>query len=93
MEYVLAIGYMETIILNLKAKKKNITNENIENDLNILLDTDREIIKAYIKVALYNLKRDKNKVTVRTMESQIQYLKDLYTVDKLLEVASNLKEN
>lgn len=93
MEYVLAIGYMETVILNLKAKRKNITNENIENDLNILLDTDREIIKAYIKVALYNLKRDKNKVTVRTMESQIQYLKDLYTVDKLLEVASNLKEN
>lgn len=93
MEYVLAIGYMETVILNLKAKRKNITNENIENDLNILLDTDREIIKAYIKVALYNLKRDKNKVTVKTMESQIQYLKDLYTVDKLLEVASNLKEN
>lgn len=92
MEYVLAIGYMETVILNLKSKNIKITNENIENNLDILLDADREIIKAYIKIAFYNIKKRKSQVTIRAMESQIQYLKDLYTVDKLLEIANKLKE-
>ena len=92
MEYALAIGYMETVMLDLKFKKKPCTRENIQEKLNDLLDKDKEAIVAYIKVALYNIENSPDKVTIRKMEAEIQYLKDSYTLDKLIEVANNLKE-
>lgn len=90
MEYVLAIGYMESVILDIKANKQQITLENIEEKLNDLLNKDKKIIIAYTKMAFNNIKNSANKVTVREMESQIQYLKDLYTTEELIKRAKNL---
>lgn len=90
MEYVLAIGYVEEVILNLKAEKKEITIKELENRLSSLLDKNKELIIAYAKVALYNINNSANEVTAREMEAQIQILKDLYTPEKLIERAKKL---
>ena len=42
MEYALAIGYMETVMLDLKFKKKPCTRENIQEKLNDLLDKEKQ---------------------------------------------------
>lgn len=90
MEYVIAIGYMETVLLEMKDKKEKVTMKSLENKLNKLLDKDKEIIIAYAKVALDNINHSANKITVREMETQIQNLKDLYTIEKLIEKAKTL---
>lgn len=90
MEYALAIGYIEEVILKLKTEKKKITIEELENNLNKLLDKNKEIIIAYAKVALDNINHSANEVTAREMEAQIQILKDLYTTEKLIERAKKL---
>lgn len=90
MEYALAIGYIEEVILKLKAENKKITIEELENSLDKLLDKNKEIIIAYAKVALDNINHSANEVTAREMEAQIQILKDLYTTEKLIERAKKL---
>lgn len=90
LEYVIAIGYMETVLLEMKDKKEKVTMKSLENKLNKLLDRDKEIIIAYAKVALDNINHSANKITVREMEAQIQNLKDLYTIEKLIEKAKTL---
>lgn len=90
LEYVLAIGYIEEVILKLKAEKKKITIKELENRLNIILDKNKEIIIAYAKVALDNINHSANDVTAREMEAQIQTLKDLYTTEELIERAKKL---
>ena len=90
LEYVIAIGYMETVLLEMKDKKEKVTMKSLENKLNKLLDKDKEIIIAYAKVALDNINHSANKITVREMETQIQNLKDLYTIEKLIEKAKTL---
>lgn len=90
MEYVLAIGYIEEVILKLKAENQKITIEELEKNLDKLLDKNKEIIIAYAKVALDNINHSANEVTAREMEAQIQILKDLYTTEKLIERAKKL---
>lgn len=90
MEYALAIGYVEEVILKLKTKNKKITIEELESNLDKLLDKNKEIIIAYAKVALDNINHSANEVTAREMEAQIQILKDLYTTEKLIERAKKL---
>ena len=90
LEYVLAIGYIEEVILKLKAEKKKITIKELENRLNVILDKNKEIIIAYAKVALYNINHSANDVTTREMEAQIQTLKDLYTTEELIERAKKI---
>lgn len=90
MEYALAIGYVEEVILKLKTEKKEITMEELENSLDKLLDKNKEIIIAYAKVALDNINHSANEITVREMEAQIQILKDLYTTEKLIERAKKI---
>lgn len=90
MEYVIAIGYMETVLLEMKDKKEKVTMKSLENKLNKLLDRDKEIIIAYVKVALDNINHSANKITVKEMEAQIQNLKDLYTIEKLIEKSKTL---
>ena len=90
LEYVLAIGYIEEVILQLKEEKKIITIKELENRLNKLLDKNKEIIIAYAKVALDNINHSANKVTAREMEAQIQTLRDLYTTEELIERAKKL---
>lgn len=90
MEYALAIGYIETVMLEMKARKEKITIEKLESKLNILLEKNKEIIVAYAKVALDNINHSANEITIREMEAQIQCLKDLYTSEKLIERAKKL---
>lgn len=90
MEYILAIGYVETVMIEMKVKKEKVTMKNLESKLNTLLDKDKEIIIAYAKIALDNINNSANKVTVREMEAQIQCIKDLYTPEKLIEKARTL---
>ena len=47
MDYILAIGYVETVMLEMKWKKEKekLTMENIESRLSTLLDKKKEIIK------------------------------------------------
>ena len=90
MEYVLAIGYIEEVILKLKAENQKITIEELEKNLDKLLDKNKEIIIDYAKVALDNINHSANEVTAREMEAQIQILKDLYTTEKLIERAKKL---
>ena len=56
MEYILAIGYVETVMLEMKWKKEKekLTMENIESRLSTLLDKKKEIIIAYAKIAYNN---------------------------------------
>lgn len=90
LEYALAIGYIETVMLEMKAKKEKITIEKLESKLNMLLDKNKEIIIAYGKIALDNINHSANEVTIREMEAQIQCLKDLYTPEKLIERAKKI---
>ena len=89
MEYAFAIFYAETAILQLKAKKKIITTEDTIKKVNYILNKEKRIIIAYIKIALHNIENDQREITVKEIEKQIQELKDLYTVDKLIEIAKN----
>ena len=81
MEYILAIAFVETVMLEMKFKKEKekLTIESLENNLNTLLDKKKEIIIAYAKIALDNIKNSGKEITVREMEAQIQILKDEYT--------------
>lgn len=92
MEYILAIAFVETVMLEMKLKKEKekLTMENLENNLNTLLDKKKEIIIAYAKIALDNIKSSGKEITVREMEAQIQILKDEYTTEKLIERAKRL---
>lgn len=92
MEYILAIAFVETVMLEMKFKKEKekLTMENLENNLNTLLDKKKEIIIAYAKIALDNIKSSGKEITVREMEAQIQILKDEYTTEKLIERAKRL---
>ncbi len=92
MEYILAIAFVETVMLEMKFKKEKekLTMENLENNLNTLLDKKKEIIIAYAKIALDNIKSSGKELTVREMEAQIQILKDEYTIEKLIERAKRL---
>lgn len=92
MEYILAIGYVETVMLEMKWKKEKekLTMENIESRLSTLLDKKKEIIIAYAKIAYNNIKNSKKEVTIREMEAQIQILKDEYTINELIEKAKEL---
>lgn len=92
MEYILAIAFVETVMLDMKFKKEKekLTMENLENNLNTLLDKKKEIIIAYAKIALDNIKSSGKEITVREMEAQIQILKDEYTIEKLIERAKRL---
>lgn len=92
MEYILAIAFVETVMLEMKFKKEKekLTMENLENNLNTLLDKKKEIIIAYAKIALDNIKSSGKEITVREMEAQIQILKDEYTIEKLIERAKRL---
>jgi len=65
MEYILAIGYVETVMLEMKWKKEKLTMENIESRLSTLLDKKKEIIIAYAKIAYNNIKNSKKEVTKR----------------------------
>ena len=67
MEYILAIGYVETVMLEMKWKKEKekLTMENIESRLSTLLDKKKEIIK----IAYNNIKNSKKEVTIREMEA------------------------
>ena len=87
---LLAIGYVETVMLEMKVQKEAVTIKKLESRLNKLLDKDKELIIAYAKVALDNINNSANKITVREMEAQIQCLKDLYTPEKLIERAKKL---
>ena len=92
MEYILAIAFVETVMLEMKFKKEKekLTIESLENNLNTLLDKKKEIIIAYAKIALDNIKSSGKELTVREMEAQIQILKDEYTTEKLIERAKRL---
>ncbi len=92
MEYILAIAFVETVMLEMKFKKEKekLTIESLENNLNTLLDKKKEIIIAYAKIALDNIKNSGKEITVREMEAQIQILKDEYTTEKLIERAKRL---
>lgn len=90
MEYILAIGYVETAILQLKNRKKRITAQTLEKELDKVLKIDKKIIKAYVKVALNNIKHSANEITIKEIEEQIKVLKNLYTIDKIIEKANNL---
>lgn len=67
MDYILAIGYVETVMLEMKWKKEKekLTMENIESRLSTLLDKKKEIIK----IAYNNIKNSKKEVTIREMEA------------------------
>ena len=92
MEYILAIGYVETVMLEMKWKKEKekLTMENIESRLSTLLDKKKEIIIDYEKLAYNNIKNSKKEVTIREMEAQIQILKDEYTINELIEKAKKM---
>ena len=92
MEYILAIAFVETVMLEMKFKKEKekLTIESLENNLNTLLDKKKEIIIAYAKIALDNIKNSGKEITVREMEAQIQILKDEQTTEKLIERAKRL---
>lgn len=92
MEYILAIAFVETVMLEMKFKKEKekLTMENLENNLNTLLDKKKEIIIAYAKIALDNIKSSGKEITVKEMEAQIQILKDEYTIEKLIQRAKRL---
>lgn len=92
MDYILAIGYVETVMLEVKQKeeKEKLTMENIESRLSTLLDKKKEIIIAYVKIAYNNIKNSKKQVAIREMEAQIQNIKDLYTLEELIEKAKKL---
>lgn len=67
MDYILAIGYVETVMIEMKWKKEKekLTMENIESRLSTLLDKKKEIIK----IAYNNIKNSKKEVTIREMEA------------------------
>lgn len=91
MEHIIAIGILETIILDLKEKEEKITAEKIEKRLEWLLDKSKEIITAYAIVALNNINDSPNDITPREIEKEIQTIKSLYSIDKLVERANYLK--
>ena len=92
MDYILAIGYVETVMLEMKWKKEKekLTMENIESRLSTLLDKKKEIIIAYAKISYNKIKNRKKEVTIREMEAQKQILKDEYTINELIEKAKKL---
>ena len=90
MEYALAIGYVETAILQLRKEEKKISKELIEKRINNLLTKDKEIIVAYVKMALSKVKE--NNLTIKEIEKQIQYLSDEYknNIQSLIKEAKDL---
>lgn len=90
MEYILAIGYVELAIFELKKEGMEITTTALEERLDTILDKNKKIIIAYAKVALDNIRNSANGVTIKEMEAQIQVLRDLYTPEKLIERANKL---
>lgn len=91
MEHIIAIGILETIILNFKQREEKITAEKIERKFEWLLNKNKEIISAYAIVALDNIDKRPNAITPREIEAEIQAIKGLYTTDKLIERANYLK--
>ena len=83
MEYILAIEYVEEVIYKLKAQKEEITLKNLEDNLNILLNKNKEIIIAYAKVAFANIIQNTDKVTAKNMEAEIQNLKKLSNMNNI----------